>query len=859
MHKYFYYSVLILFVCIKCNAQEFVYEHFGVDEGLPSSEVYDLFQDKEGYIWFATDKGISRYNGYEFKNFSTADGLTGNVVLRFYPQQNGQIWCYSYHNRSLFYFDEIFQGFKAYRFNNILNKNLRKNSVIKSIYLDTINSLHIGGYSINGELIIHNDGTITTNHSTIDHLLSPTFSKKSIVLKKTSNSKSSSFFFTSSDTNSIKRNTPNTSLVSSHIMANWLINNKTGVFMHNNLVEINTYKKENICIKNEHSPIGIKIIDSTQFFIGYEFGGGKFVNKKGEILKEFLKDKSVTNFLIDHEGGYWFTTLDSGVYYVKNPSIIIHDSIFQNSKHVNSLAKTHNNELLIGFKNGRIIKLLKDKTSLVIDQPERNIHAFVEHDSIFNKTYLYNFNGLKKANTNKRVLTTYILKLSEPINNTIFASSTKHFYKINKNGDVGIRKSIFRVHDVCIWNNDTLIGTPSGIFKFDNENINSLSNQSKLYNYRTDDIDVDTKNDILFVATQGAGVIVNDKKHIYNITKKDGLNSNIVNEIYIENDTTIWVCTNKGLNKIEFCENDKIISGISKKEGLLSNEVEDLEIINDTVWVGSKQGLCYFHKNQLISDNYFNPYLKLQKIHVNGKSRELKNSTSFTYKENDISFELEGISFANNNDLYYQYSLNNDSNWSYSKDRMIHFSSLSPGKYNFKVKMCIGSQNCSEKTITHKFSIQPPFWKTGWFTFLCLLFLGSICYLFFKIRVLTYNKDITRELIRVLLKYLKRKEKYFSFRENGNEVRIKTQHIIYIKSAGNYIDICTENKTHTIRMNIGKFLNHVPDKLEYIRVHRSYIVRIDKITSKSKNEVCIGDLKLPVSQSYLQNLKDIHF
>ncbi len=60
-------------------------------------------------------------------------------------------------------------------------------------------------------------------------------------------------------------------------------------------------------------------------------------------------------------------------------------------------------------------------------------------------------------------------------------------------------------------------------------------------------------------------------------------------------------------------------------------------------------------------------------------------------------------------------------------------------------------------------------------------------------------------------------------------------------------------------MNIGKFLYHVPDKLEYVHVHRFYIVRIDKITSKSKSEVCIGDLKIPVSQSFLSNLKGIHF
>ena len=52
------------------HAQSYIYKNFDVDDGLPSSQVYDIYQDKYGYIWLATDKGIARYNGYEFENFT---------------------------------------------------------------------------------------------------------------------------------------------------------------------------------------------------------------------------------------------------------------------------------------------------------------------------------------------------------------------------------------------------------------------------------------------------------------------------------------------------------------------------------------------------------------------------------------------------------------------------------------------------------------------------------------------------------------------------------------------------------------------------------------------------------------------
>ena len=106
-HKNFCLVLLLIFYCFLSKAQSYVYQNFSIDDGLPSSEVYDVYQDKLGYVWFATDKGLSRYNGYEFKNYTVEDGLPGNTILKFYPQKNGQVWCYDFHSQKLFYFNEI--------------------------------------------------------------------------------------------------------------------------------------------------------------------------------------------------------------------------------------------------------------------------------------------------------------------------------------------------------------------------------------------------------------------------------------------------------------------------------------------------------------------------------------------------------------------------------------------------------------------------------------------------------------------------------------------------------------------------------------------------------------------------------
>ena len=135
----------------------------------------------------------------------------------------------------------------------------------------------------------------------------------------------------------------------------------------------------------------------------------------------------------------------------------------------------------------------------------------------------------------------------------------------------------------------------------------------------------------------------------------------------------------------------------------------------------------------------------------------------------------------------------------------------------------------------------------------------AMVYWFFKVRVLTYNQDVSRELMRLAIKRLKRKELFYRFRSNGEDFKIPTHEILYINSQGNYLDIVTTKKTYTIRCKIGDFITDTPDSLEYLRVHRSYIIRIDQVSGKGRNWVVIKDQKIPVGETYLYELDKIQF
>ncbi len=88
-------------------AQEYSYTHYDIADGLAGSTVYCLAQDRDGFIWAATETGVSRFDGTHFKNFTIADGLPDIEVLQLFGDRDGRLWmapfrksvCYWYGGR----------------------------------------------------------------------------------------------------------------------------------------------------------------------------------------------------------------------------------------------------------------------------------------------------------------------------------------------------------------------------------------------------------------------------------------------------------------------------------------------------------------------------------------------------------------------------------------------------------------------------------------------------------------------------------------------------------------------------------------------------------------------------------------
>ena len=72
MRKINYFLIILFLVFPDVNwGQNPYYYNIDRTNGLPSNSVYDIFQDSKGFMWFATGKGLCRYDGTTFKTYTS--------------------------------------------------------------------------------------------------------------------------------------------------------------------------------------------------------------------------------------------------------------------------------------------------------------------------------------------------------------------------------------------------------------------------------------------------------------------------------------------------------------------------------------------------------------------------------------------------------------------------------------------------------------------------------------------------------------------------------------------------------------------------------------------------------------------
>lgn len=101
--RLFVFLLLLSWASVPVLSQVLPLRNFSTENGLASSQVNTIMQDKSGYIWFGCTGGVSRFNGQHFDTFREVNGLPHESCLQLFEDTDGHVWAATL--RGLAWFD----------------------------------------------------------------------------------------------------------------------------------------------------------------------------------------------------------------------------------------------------------------------------------------------------------------------------------------------------------------------------------------------------------------------------------------------------------------------------------------------------------------------------------------------------------------------------------------------------------------------------------------------------------------------------------------------------------------------------------------------------------------------------------
>ena len=860
------FSLLILYLAIGLQLKAHLppFQVHNAARGLISDFVYDIHQDQQGYLWFATEAGLSRYDGYQFTNFTTDDGLPVNEVLDLKEDSQGRLWCMT------------FPGIPTY-YDNGKFIHSREEEWLREAEVP----VYFHGFLEDSEGYIWLVGLL-------GDVIRLDLEKKEVLRIPPKSPYGLAIGLWEDSENQI-----------------WLMaRGKYYQWNGNEFVEVGILSRDQTLVLRE-KPDGRVLGGGYGGII--EFKGGKvselithpaleeerlndiFEDENGDLwvatyagvlrfrevagewilLDHILKDILVSRVIRDSEGNYWISTLGKGVYFF--PSFDFVSLIPDPDKSPAFFCLTLNDQgevmaggnLIWGKVKGKEFELNEIQG---IKQNSSKITQIFLHPK--GHIFLLSPGGMIRIKPDGTSDLHYVngKRIGIGPEGTVFLGSKREIFQFGIDEPLPLyfyRDTLFcEEHIVFDKRPFDLVRSPDQRYlSIDNDSIYYFNGKTFVPDRHKlpegsqflRKMHFDPKGDMwLLLEGRGVAHLVNDTWHV--VEKSHGLSSTLMFSISDGPEGSILIGTQKGLNQIVVKgPGDYEVKTYDKFDGLPSDVIYDALYHRDSIWAATPFGLVGFHAGHIPPHNY-DPPIHFTSFSVNNVAVPLDSTLTFPYHQNHIAIGFKGLSYRHGGRLRYRYRiLGYGEEWSDTDFPQVEFPQLEPGKYEFEVQPIRRDGQPGEHSATLSFIIHKPFWGTTWFKVVCGLGILLLLVVIFRIRVLTYNRDVVRELFEMAF----RKPKPTAFlvvKSNGMKVRIAHPEIQYVEAKGDYVKIVTDDGAHMVHLTMKKLSMDLPES-EFIRIHRSYLIRLDKVrAAKGKTALMIGDAELPVGRTYKENV-----
>lgn len=140
-------NIFVIGLLLTSNvfSQSIYFNRLTTEDGLSNNTVYEIIQDRLGFLWFATDDGLNRFDGYDFKIFrhdpTNENSISDNSVWALTEDRKGNIWIGT-KNGWLNCYDPVTDKFKKWK----IESDVTKENSITFVYEDRTEKIWIGTY-----------------------------------------------------------------------------------------------------------------------------------------------------------------------------------------------------------------------------------------------------------------------------------------------------------------------------------------------------------------------------------------------------------------------------------------------------------------------------------------------------------------------------------------------------------------------------------------------------------------------------------------------------------------------------------------------------------------------------------------
>ncbi|WP_298951700.1 two-component regulator propeller domain-containing protein [uncultured Nonlabens sp.] len=550
-------AVFFLISCFATpQAGRFQFKHLSTDDGLSQSSATAIEQDNLGQVWIATRDGLNRYNGHKITVFKTEDdnenSLSSSDILSLEIGLDGKLWIGTYNGLNLY--DpkkEVFTRYFAQEnTNSILSNRIQEVYSTKdgNIWLGTNKGLSIYDPKEN---VFYND-IFKTMHSSI--------LVESIVELE------------------------NDSYIIGSNKGLWLvIKQNIGKY---DAQRIPAYKEEHI---SDIIPSG-----SNDYLLATYNSGVLIYNKdtksiRSHPINKVQKIDRIRKLKIDNSGRLWIGNYN-GVFIFEEGKVIhlqnkLEDKNSLSKNSVKSLHKDSSGSIWVGtyYGGANIWNAANDNFRNYINNGEESglNYSVVSSLQANNKNL---FIGTEQGGLNILDLKTELFSYVTTANSNLLDDNIKSSYLDKDQLFIGMLTHGFQIYNVKT-NSFEKPGNLAAIK-------DSLSNTG-IYAF--------AKNqDYLYVGTFGKGVVAvptQPEAPTFYHNKSTGLSSNIVRTLLLDNNNTLWIGTENGLNHLD--KNNTIKNYLFNSDQDAGFDILTIFQSSDNhLWVGTKSHGLFVKSNE---------------------------------------------------------------------------------------------------------------------------------------------------------------------------------------------------------------------------------------------------------------------